>query len=245
MRFTSIKVIATLPLILAVFFITGPDRARGDDTVVIASFSTSIADQHPDVKRNITLAGNRLNGAVIYPGAVFSFNSTVGEGSAKNGFASGNVLYRGMVRSEPGGGICQVSSTLFNALLMAGFVIIERHRHYQPVTYVPAGLDATIKYGKKDLRMKNPHRQEVFLYASVNDKSISVQVRARRAPVYSYDLYTEEEDIEIPFEQDDRDIRKGLNVEVYRKKYRQGKLISSFLLYRDYYPPVYREQAGQ
>jgi vancomycin resistance protein YoaR len=56
-----------------------------------------------------------------------------------------------------GGCLCQVSSTLFNAFLLAGFSIGERHRHYQPVSYVPLGLDATIKYGKKDLKMRNPY----------------------------------------------------------------------------------------
>ena len=133
-------------LLFSSYFNSASDLRASDKTDIAASFSTSVAEQDDNVKRNIMIACERLSGFVVAPGSVFSFNDTVGEASAKNGYLTGRVLYRDSVVMEPGGGLCQVSSTLFNAFLLAGCVIIERHRHSQPVAYVPAGLDATIKY---------------------------------------------------------------------------------------------------
>ncbi len=204
---------------------------------VVANFSTSVKDQTPEVKKNIAIACDRLDGFVLQPGSVLSFNGIVGEGSAANGFANGNVLYRDEVVLEPGGGLCQVSSTLFNAMLMAGCAIVERHRHYQPVTYVPLGLDATIKYGKKDLRIRNPHDQPLYISAVMNNSSLAITIRAANPLKYTYELVTEEEDVPLPLDSDDA-IRPGMSVYVYRNKMKNGKIIESFLMYKDYYPPV-------
>jgi len=204
-----------------------------------ASFSTSIADQDDNVKRNLAIACEKLNGVVIKPNSVFSFNDTVGEGSTKNGFMMGRVLYRDKIVMEPGGGLCQVSSTLFNAFLLAGCVTIERHRHYQPVTYVPLGLDATIKYGKKDLKIKNPYAFNITLEVKMNDNTLIVAIIAEKDFRYVYQLYTDEEIVPVPAGDDADKIRQGISVHVYRKKYLDGRIIDNALLYKDYYPPVY------
>ncbi len=204
-----------------------------------ATFSTSIDGQDANVKRNITIACRKLNGTVIPQKSVFSFNSIVGEGSAQNGFVPGRVLYRDRVAVEPGGGLCQVSSTLFNALLMAGCIIIERHRHSQPVSYVPIGLDATIKYGKKDLRIKNPYDHALKLEMAAGDSSITVKILAEQKISFKYEIYTEEDEQAIPVTDDSDRIRQGISVFVYRKRYQGDRLIDAMLLYKDYYPPVY------
>ena len=204
-----------------------------------ASFSTSIADQDDNVKRNLAIACEKLNGVVVKPYSVFSFNDTVGEGSTKNGFMMGRVLYRDRIVIEPGGGLCQVSSTLFNAFLLAGCVIIERHRHYQPVAYVPLGLDATIKYGKKDLKIKNPYDFNITLEVKMNDNTLIVAIIAEKDFRYVYQLYTDEEIVPVPAGDDTDKIRQGISVHVYRKKYLDGRMIDNALLYKDYYPPVY------
>lgn len=219
---------------------SAPDAATENKQTV--SFTTSIADQEMSVKRNIAIAARRLNGAVIKSGEVFSFNNTVGEGSAENGFLSGRVFYRDRIAYETGGGICQVSSTLFNALLLAGCAITERHRHMHPVLYVPPGLDATIKYGKKDLRMKNIYAFDLQIFTDVNKSSLTVLIKAAGKIPFSYEMTTEEEEINLPFSEDSgRNIQPGLSIEVYRKKYTDGKLLERFLMYRDFYPPVYIE----
>lgn len=204
-----------------------------------ASFSTSIAEQDDNVKRNIIIACEKLNGTVIRANSVFSFNDTVGEGSTKNGFMMGRVLYRDRIVMEPGGGLCQVSSTLFNAFLLAGCVIIERHRHYQPVTYVPLGLDATIKYGKKDLKIKNPYDFNITLEVKMNEKNLIVAIIAEKGFRYMYQVFTDEEIIPLPAGDDADKIRHGISVHVYRKKYLDGRIVDNALLYKDYYPPVY------
>ncbi len=205
--------------------------------IAIASFSTSVADQDTNVITNISLACEKLDNYIFNSKSLFSFNTVVGEGSAANGFVVGRVLYHDMVRYEPGGGLCQVSSTLYNALLLSGCIILERHRHYQPVTYVPLGLDATIKYGKKDLRMKNPYDHDLRIRADMNEKSLIFTVLAKKPLFYHYDIITEEEEIRVPFADTDN-IRQGIAVYVYRQKYLREKLVNSFLLYKDYYPPV-------
>ncbi|MCL2025244.1 MAG: VanW family protein [Leptospirales bacterium] len=209
------------------------------ESIAISSFSTSVAHQSYDVKHNIALACSKLNGIRIPAGAVFSFNETVGEASAKNGYVDGAVLYQDSIVMEVGGGVCQVSTTLFNALLLAGFAITERHRHYQPVTYVPVGLDAAIKYGKKDLRMKNVTGQELVLSVRVSDSSCTIVVYGTVKPSRSYSLVTEDEEITIPFSEHRGNIRNGIEVYVYRSEIKDGAVIRRFLLYKDFYPPVY------
>jgi vancomycin resistance protein YoaR len=207
--------------------------------LTLSSYTTSIEDQDYNVKANIALAANKLNGAVIRPNEVFSFNSVVGDGSAANGFLIGRVLYQDTAAYEPGGGICQVSSTLFNAMLLSGFPIIERHRHSNPVRYVPLGLDATIRYGKKDLRMKNPTSNHLYIYTSMNDRSLTIMINGAIKPLHSFEIYTEEEEINLPFkEEENQKVRPGFSVYVYRKKLLDGKVIENLLLYKDFYPPV-------
>ncbi|MCL1910929.1 MAG: VanW family protein [Leptospirales bacterium] len=213
------------------------DSAR--ENIVISSFSTSVAHQSSEVKHNIALACGKLNGIRIAAGTVFSFNETVGEASAKNGYADGAVLYQDSIVMEAGGGLCQVSSTLFNALLLAGCAIAERHRHYQPVTYVPLGLDATIKYGKKDLRMKNSTGQDLLISVRVSDSSCTMIIYGTVKPSRSYSLDTEDEEINIPFSEHKGNIRNGIEVYVYRSEIKDDVVIGRFLLYKDFYPPVY------
>lgn len=209
------------------------------ENYTVATFSTSIDNQDANVKRNILIACQKLNGAIIQQNSVFSFNTAVGEGSARNGFVPGRVLYRDRVAVETGGGLCQVSSTLFNALLMAGCMIIERHRHSQPVSYVPMGLDATIKYGKKDLRIRNPYSHALKIEMAAGDSSITVKIKAGQKSPFRYEMYTEEDEQAIPVTEDSDRIRQGVSVFVYRKRYQGDRLADTMLLYKDYYPPVY------
>lgn len=234
------KPVLIISLILAAFTAEGLSGAVND--AVIASYATSVADQDQAVRTNIRIASSKLNGVEIQPGKVFSFNETVGEGSAVNGYLSGRVLYQERAAYEAGGGICQVSSTLYNALLLAGCTIIERHRHSCPVTYVPLGLDATIRYGKKDLRMKNPHPHSIFISTSMNGSSLLITIRSGREMAATYEICTEEEAVNIPFgENPGRRVKPGATIYVYRKKIVNGKPAESALLYRDFYPPAYAE----
>lgn len=232
------KLISVTYILLAVFY-TGIGFPDAAPEIVLSSYTTSVAEQDQPVKTNIRMASLKLNGMEIPPGRTFSFNETVGEGSAANGYLTGRVLYQDRAAYEAGGGICQVSSTLFNALLLAGCTIVERHRHAYPVTYVPLGLDATIRYGKKDLRMRNPHQYPVYISASMNSSTLHITIRSGKALTGSYEIYTEEETLNIPLEEPGRRIKPGTTIYVYRKNIINGKVKETALLYRDFYPPSY------
>lgn len=228
-------------VLLFAFIIEVPVSLSAGSSVLLASFSSDLADQTVSVKQNIQLASDKLDGVVISPGDIFNFNDIVGEGNAVNGFVDGAVLYRDGIRMEPGGGLCQVSSTVFNAMLMAGFRIVERYRHFQPVTYVPLGLDATIKYGKKNLRMKSTLKQPVTIRISMNEKSLTAIIMGRYRERFTYVVETDQEELSLPFQENEErgSIRPGMNIYIYRKKMKGNRVIERFLMYRDFYRPVY------
>jgi vancomycin resistance protein YoaR len=202
---------------------------------VIGLYTTSIAGQEPGVVFNIRRAASRIDGYIIRPGEVFSFNTAVGEANTANGYRSAGVLYRDEVRTESGGGVCQLSSTVFNALLLSGFGIVERHRHMQPVRYAEPGRDATIRYGKKDLRMQNLTGADCRISVSMTESTLAVSIRSAASRAFDIEIIADESETEIPLEDH---VRPGIEVDVFRLKYRNGKLIEKGLLYRDFYPPV-------
>lgn len=226
-------------MFLAIFLFSGNYLQAEDNYMTVSSFSTWIGDQDESVKRNISIASAKLNNFTIQPKSTFSFNEIVGEASSVNGYLNGRVMYRDEIRYEPGGGLCQVSSTLYNALLQAGLNIVERNRHYQPVTYVPLGLDATIKYGKKDLKMYNPYSFPIRIEVAINAKSLTFYIKSLNTLPAVYEVRTEEEEEEIPLNSDDMaNVRSAISVYVYRAKVVGGKCTETALLYKDYYPPV-------
>ncbi len=226
--------------VYTVFFITfsliSTAFSMDGKAVVVSAYATSVNEQPAAVKRNISIASSKINGIIIRNGEIFSFNKTVGEATVSNGFMPGNVLYRDSIVVEVGGGICQVSSTLFNAFLLSGFTIVERHRHFQPVSYVPLGLDSTIKYGKKDLRVKNTTGKDIRIYCEINESVYSVKLTANSYSDEIFEIYTEENELVSPIE--DEQVQNGVEVEVFRRKIVKGKLKETFLLYKDFYPPV-------
>ncbi len=238
MRTKSFKAVAVSILLICILAGMSPLHAE-KELITISSFTTSVQDQDFNVKTNIALAAGKLNGFAVQPGEVFSFNKVVGEGSASNGFLTGRVLYQDTIAYESGGGICQVSSTLFNAMLLAGCSITERYRHSRPVRYVPLGLDATIRYGKKDLRMKNLHSHPLYIFTTVNDISLTILIKSERSLQNLYEVITEEEEINLPFADDEnKTIRPGISIYVYRKRIQGKTIIENYLLYKDFYPPV-------
>lgn len=124
-----------------------PARYRYEDiarlTETIGTYTTWI-DGTMDRRQNIVLSSQRVNNTVLYPGQTFSFVGTVGAISRKRGYRSAPTIQDGEMRPGLGGGLCQVSSTLYNAARRAGLRITERHHHALAVHYVPPGMDATV-----------------------------------------------------------------------------------------------------
>lgn len=224
---------------ILILFLCGLYTLAADEEVLIQKFSTLVEKQNSDVKKNIGLAIEKLNGIKIEANSTFSFSDIVGEASIQNGFVVGRVFYWNEAIYEPGGGLCQVSSTLFNLLLLSGFTIKERHKHSQPVSYVPMGLDATIFYGKKNLKMQNPYPQAFRLVAEMTDSTLTFSLYGNSEISDRFEVETEEEEHELPILKKEKSYRNAYTVYVYRKKYKGENLLETSLLYKDFIPAVY------
>lgn len=121
----------------------------------IGSYEAISQSDDDERAENLRLAAEAINGYVIEPGATFSFNEVVGDTTAERGYKEAPVLYSSGLGSSDGGGICQVSTALYIAAVKADLEIVERHPHSVPSDYAPIGLDATIVYGSRDLRIKS------------------------------------------------------------------------------------------
>jgi len=124
-------------------------------TDVLGDSSTTFDPRNLSRTHNIKLAAQALNGKLVAPGEVFSFNSSVGERTMAAGYLSAPVIVNQQVVPGDGGGVCQDSSTLYQAVLQSHLTVVERHSHSLPVSYVPVGGDATVAYGLLDFRFRN------------------------------------------------------------------------------------------
>lgn len=123
---------------------------------------------------NIALAAGKLRGVLVLPGEVFSYNQTVGPRTSELGYLPAPVLLNNILVPGDGGGVCQVSSTLFNVALLADLPILERHNHTRPVAYLPIGRDATVVYGGQDLRFQNTTGHPLLLWTAVRGRRLVI-----------------------------------------------------------------------
>ena len=143
----------------------------------IAIFETKIIDKSENRIHNLKLASSMIDGYVLKPGEAFSFNEVVGEANEERGFKKAIVLHKEDKVLDDGGGICQVSSTLYNAARQAGLEIIERHSHSKDVGYIPQGQDAAIAYDTFDLKFKNTYTYHIMIKIIVNEEVITVSIK--------------------------------------------------------------------
>lgn len=142
----------------------------------IGSYEAISQSDDDERAENLRLAAEAINGYVIEPGATFSFNEVVGDTTAERGYKEAPVLYSSGLGSSDGGGICQVSTALYIAAVKADLEIVERHPHSVPSDYAPIGLDATIVYGSRDLRIKNNTDFPITIYAKAVGQTVSVNL---------------------------------------------------------------------
>lgn len=144
----------------------------------IASVSTPLLDKHEGRLTNIRLAAGQINGAVIPPGASFSFNQTVGERTAAKGYQKAIVFKDKEELMGLGGGICQLSSTLYLAALQGGLEVTERHAHQLPVHYVEQDQDAAIEFGSLDLVFVNNTDRPLRVGAWLTEEAVIASLTA-------------------------------------------------------------------
>ena len=143
---------------------------------LLSQFSTSFTSSGYNRSNNIILSSAKLNGLVLMPGEEFSYNQAVGQRTRAAGFREAGAYSNGKVVQEVGGGICQVSSTLYNAVLYANLEIVERTNHYFNPGYVKAGLDATVSWGGPDFRFKNNRNYPIRIVTDTSGKKLKVYI---------------------------------------------------------------------
>ena len=141
-----------------------------------AEFTTNYTNSNSERKNNIKIATNNLCGICINPGEEFSFNSILGVRSIESGYKQANIIKDGEFVKGVGGGICQVSTTLYNALLLANVDVTEVHKHSLPVSYVKPGLDAMVSWGSADLKFTNTTSLPMFIVGKCDGKSLTFSI---------------------------------------------------------------------
>lgn len=148
----------------------------GGENVVAGICTTSLKGSSKNRISNITLAASRLNNYVLNPGEILSVSDALLPRTPQNGYLLAGVYQDGETVPGYGGGICQISSTLYNAAMNSGLSVVERHPHSMTVSYLRAGLDAAIASGLKDLRIQNNYAHPITILAQVEGKNLSMSV---------------------------------------------------------------------
>lgn len=151
------------------------DSLQHIDTV-LGEYTTTYRTSTANRASNVETAARALNGVIVQPGAVFSFNEIVGPRDASRGFKIAPVISGGQLKPGMGGGICQVSTTLYNAVLLANMGIVMRSHHSLPIHYAPLGQDATVSYGALDFRFRNTSPAPVLLETQAGNRRLSVRI---------------------------------------------------------------------
>ncbi|MBD2872165.1 VanW family protein [Paenibacillus arenilitoris] len=162
----------------------------------IGQYVTYYNSRNKNRSYNIALAAKAINNYVVFPGEKFSFNEVVGKRTKEKGYLRAPVIVRGEVYEDVGGGICQISSTLYNAVDRAGLKIVERYSHSRHVPYVPPGRDATVSWYGPDFVFTNNYSQPVLIRAFARNGQVSValcssemlEVKKREVPSASKKL---------------------------------------------------------
>lgn len=233
------------------------DQLRQNITLV-SSFTTQYTQANSSNRtQNLALGMQKLNGAVVEPGAAFSFNDYIGPRTPDLGWLKAPVIVGGVsFEDDYGGGICQVSTTLYNAVARADMQIDQRKHHSIPSTYVDHGLDATVSYGTTDFVFTNTSDYPLYIFAHIDKdaKKVTVEVYGRalengeKIELVSKEIETYEPAETVvqldPTLAPDETVetitaRKGYKVEVYKNTYdKDGNLLNSEKLYTDTYKAV-------
>jgi vancomycin resistance protein YoaR len=158
--------------------------ARIDTTQVVSRYETHFGFVGGQANRgqNVTRAASQMDGVVLLPGEVVSFNANVGPRSIDNGFATAPEIFKGELREGVGGGTCQVAGTLHAAAFFGGVRIVERANHSRPSGYIGLGLDATVVYPTTDLKLENTYDFPIVIHASIDKGTLVFELRGKEQP---------------------------------------------------------------
>lgn len=221
---------------------------------LLSTFSTRYVTSNKNRTTNLRLAANKINGTVIMPGETFSFNKIVGKRTIEAGYKDAAIYQDGKVVDGLAGGICQISSTLFNAVVYANLEITERRNHQFITSYLPAGRDATVVYGSQDFKFKNNRKYPVKIEATLNsgiakislygvkeenDYTVTFETKTISAIPYKT-KYIEDNSLEEGVEKIQQKGTNGLVTETYKILSLNGAVVSKTLLSKDTYNAMQR-----
>lgn len=179
---------------------------------IISKYDTPLTGKGENTLYNIKKAAKEVNGIIINPGETISFNEIVGPAEKDDGYKESTIISNGQFINGYGGGVCQVSTTLYNAALLANLQILERYNHSiydKPTNYVPIGQDAAVFFGFKDLKVKNSLDQKIVIFTDTDSEVLSViiwgekpldkeiKIVSQDLKTYDYDVLEVSEKIQI------------------------------------------------
>ena len=184
---------------------------------ILAQYTTEF---YPEENRshNIRISAEAISGCYIKPGDMFSYNQATGSRSKEKGYKEAPVIVNGKLEPGTGGGVCQVSTTLFNAVMLAGLEVTSRSSHFSPVSYVPEGRDATVAEGIIDFCFRNDLKHGVYIYAVYVPGAVTIYILGNEEDVPSFVSIREEKNETIPF----REIVKTDPLQKEEKKIEEG-----------------------
>lgn len=192
----------------------------------LSNFSTNYAASNVNRTTNLRLAANKINGTVLMPGETFSYNNIVGERTIAAGYKEAPIYVSGRVEDGLGGGICQITTTLYNAAVFANLEIVERTNHQFVPSYVGAGRDATVVYGAIDFKFKNNRNYPIKIICSVGGGVANFQILGLKT----------ENDYEVQvYSRITSQTANYTNSETYKVLKQNGAVVDQQLLSRDTY----------
>ena len=224
----------------------------------LAGSEYTITSGNNNRNNNIRQACDNMNGTILEPGEVFSFNQVVGQRTTENGFKEATVILGGQYEQGLGGGICQVSTTLYNAVLKANLKIVERHSHAWPSDYISTGLDATVDWPSLDFKFENDTEYQVVVVAwwDSSDNTCHAEIYGKKLPdgksIDTYaeivsttsagpDEYVEDKELPVGETKTLRAAHQGITANAYKIWYdADGNEIS-----RDFYNSTYYNAYGR
>lgn len=242
----------TIPLKITIANKTVSDLGEEAFPNVLGTFTTRYDASNKNRSNNISLASSKIDGTVIMPGETFSYNQTVGKRTIDAGFKEAGAYAGGKVVQEVGGGICQVSSTLYNAVLYANLEIVDRSNHYFQTSYVDAGRDATVSWGAVDFKFKNNRQYPIKIEAvSKNgvtkisikgikeEKEYEVVIQSEITSIIQKTIkYEEDSSLDSSIEQVEQEGHNGCTSKTYKTLKLNGATVTTEEISTDYYHPL-------
>lgn len=218
---------------------------------VLASYTTKYNPGEVNRTHNMVLAGQKVNGTVLAPGQVFSYNGVVGERTVAKGYKNAKIFENGRVVDGLAGGICQVSTTIYNAALYSNMGIVERKNHSFPVSYAPMGQDATVVMGAIDFKFKNTMSNPVKITCSIQGGNCTVSIMGIKEKNFKVEInnvitgstpfgveYQHDETMEMGKEKVVQNGSNGYTIKSTRTVYENGTVVKTESIPSSYYIPL-------